>query len=123
MLQTFNQIGYCPQLGGLFLCFRGRETLELFARLKGFRGPWLKKEVDKWVKWISLEENQNKKCKTYSLGIQRKLSVSIAFIAHPNLVVLDQPTADIDPSSCVTIWKLINYARDRGQTVLLTCGR
>lgn len=53
--QAFFQMGYCPQFGNYFPSFKGREMLELFGRLRGLRGSYLKKEIDRRIKQIHLQ--------------------------------------------------------------------
>ncbi|KAF8767183.1 ATP-binding cassette sub-family A member 3 like protein [Argiope bruennichi] len=116
-----SYLGYCPQYDALIDRLTGREMLMLFGRLRGLTGSDLYEKVEKLIRMTDLTKHADKQTQFYSGGNKRKLSVAIAFIGSPPLVLLDEPTAGVDPVSRRKIWNIISQARnDTGAAILLT---
>ncbi|CAL1280710.1 unnamed protein product [Larinioides sclopetarius] len=117
--QTY--IGYCPQCDPLIDRLTGREMLMLFGQLRGLAGADLHEQVEKFIKITDLSKHADKQTLFYSGGNKRKLSVAIALIGSPPLILLDEPTAGVDPVSRRKIWNILSQARHgTGAAVLLT---
>ncbi|GBM33337.1 ATP-binding cassette sub-family A member 3 [Araneus ventricosus] len=114
-------LGYCPQFDALIDRLTGREMLMLFGQLRGLTGPYLHEKVEKLIKMTDLAKHADKQTQFYSGGNKRKLSVAIALIGSPPLILLDDPTVGVDPVSRRKIWNILSQARnDTGAAVLLT---
>ncbi|GBM35721.1 ATP-binding cassette sub-family A member 3, partial [Araneus ventricosus] len=95
--------------------------LMLFGRLRGLFGNDLLDKVEKMIRLTDLSKHADKQTQFYSGGNKRKLSVAIALIGTPPLILLDEPTAGVDPVSRRKIWKILAEARNNtGAAVLLT---
>jgi len=92
MDQIHLQMGVCPQENVLWDDLTGPEHLEFYGRLKNFRGKELKEQVDYWLGQVNLLRARSKLTKQYSGGMKRRLSVAIALIGNPKVVLLDEPT-------------------------------
>lgn len=86
-----SNIGYCPQFDGIIGVLSGREMLQLFCRLRGVPGRYGQKEADKWLNKFGLLESAGVQCQKYSGGMKRRLSVAMAMIGDPPLLLLDEP--------------------------------
>lgn len=86
-------IGYCPQSDPLIDQMTVLETLFMFARLRGIKNELVMKTVLSLIKLFDLDEHKNKMCFTLSGGNKRKLSVAIALVGSPNVILLDEPTS------------------------------
>ncbi|KAL4144394.1 hypothetical protein PRNP1_013527 [Phytophthora ramorum] len=121
--QARDSIGYCPQFDALIDLLTVREHLELFGRIKGFDTPGsLKKEVDRLLEKLQIQSFANKLAGSLSGGNKRKLSLAIAMIGDPSVLVLDEPSTGVDPFSRRLLWDVILEAsvRSRRSTVMLT---
>lgn len=114
-----QNLGVCPQHNVLFDVLTVEEHIWFYARLKGLSEEKVKTEMEQMVIDVGLPNK--KKCKTSQLsgGMQRKLSVALAFVGGSKVVILDEPTAGVDPYSRRGIWELLLKYR-QGRTILLS---
>lgn len=113
-------IGYCPQYNGLVDLLTGRETLQYFARLRGYEEMHVHDVAENLIAEFDLTRIANKPCGSYSGGNKRKLSTAIALIGNPPIVFLDEPTTGMDPTSRRFIWNALARVLARGQSIVLT---
>ena len=119
-LRSYNQLGYCAQYDSLFSLLTGREHLYLYGRLRGLRGRDLSDRVRHLITKLCLSEYADLPSGRYSGGNKRKLSIAIALISRPSLLLLDEPTAGIDPYAKQFLWKLLRDLTQGGVSSLLT---
>ncbi|KAF8768213.1 ATP-binding cassette sub-family A member 3 like protein [Argiope bruennichi] len=116
-----SYLGYCPQFDALIDRLTGREMLMLFGQLRGLTSTELEERINKLIKMTDLTKHADKQTRFYSGGNKRKLSVAIALIGSPPLILLDEPTAGVDPVSRRKIWGILAQARNNtGAAILLT---
>ncbi|KAE9002859.1 ABC transporter A family member 1 [Phytophthora rubi] len=120
--QARESIGYCPQFDALIDLLTVREHLELFGRFKGFHRERLQIEVDRLMNKLKIQAFANKLAGSLSGGNKRKLSLAIAMIGEPSVLVLDEPSTGVDPFSRRLLWDVILEAsvQSRRSTVMLT---
>ncbi|WP_125666171.1 ABC transporter ATP-binding protein [Paenibacillus baekrokdamisoli] len=117
MLQRF---GYMAQSDALYNELTAKENLIFFASLYGLRGQQRNKRIQEAMEIVHLLEHLNKPVAAYSGGMKRRLSLAIALLHEPELLVLDEPTVGIDPVLRQSIWKELKLLRERGTTIILT---
>eukprot|EP01122_Echinamoeba_exundans_P012286 TRINITY_DN5094_c0_g1_i1.p1 TRINITY_DN5094_c0_g1~~TRINITY_DN5094_c0_g1_i1.p1 ORF type:complete len:939 (+),score=203.70 TRINITY_DN5094_c0_g1_i1:58-2817(+) len=106
------QMGVCPQEDVLWDDLTGPEHLRFYGRLKNLRGKQLEDQVDYWLRQVNLHNDKTKFSRQYSGGMKRRLSVALALIGNPRVVLLDEPTTGLDPGSRRALWDVItNYKR------------
>ncbi|KAI1709099.1 ABC transporter domain-containing protein [Ditylenchus destructor] len=111
-------IGYCPQFDALSTDLTGWETLYLVGALNGLNdAEW---RVDKVLESIQLSEERNKLVKHYSGGQKRRISIGVALMSCSRLIMLDEPTAGVDPRTRRHIWNLLTELRRNNTALLLT---
>ena len=106
-----KQIGYCPQFDPLLDKMTGREMLNLFARLRGVHTRNVNVIVNNLIEMTDLAKHADKTTESYSGGNKRKLSLALALIANPKLILLDEPTAGVDATARRKIWSLLSFIR------------
>ena len=114
-------IGYCPQFDALLDHMTGRETLCMYARIRGIPEDRLSGCVQNLLGSLLLEPHADKLVSAYSGGNKRKLSAAVALIGGPPLVLLDEPTAGMDPMARRLLWDAVERAtREQGKAVVIT---
>ncbi|XP_033936450.1 phospholipid-transporting ATPase ABCA1 isoform X1 [Pseudochaenichthys georgianus] len=112
-------LGVCPQHNVLFDILTVEEHVWFYGCLKGLSEAEVKAEMDTLLEDVGLLHKRHEQTKNLSGGMQRKLSVAIAFVGGSKVVVLDEPTAGVDPYSRRGIWDLLlKYRKDR--TIILS---
>ncbi|CAN6443979.1 unnamed protein product [Victoria cruziana] len=115
-----QHVGYCPQFDALLELLTVQEHLELYARIKGVPGHRVNAVVEEKLTEFDLWKQANKPSSYLSGGNKRKLSVAIAMIGDPPIVVLDEPSAGMDPISKRFMWNVISHLSTRqGKTAVL----
>ena len=115
-----GDIGYMAQSDALYEALSGQENLEFFGQLKGLSKKALNDEIAYVAQVVDLTEHLNKAVSGYSGGMKRRLSLAIALLGNPQLLILDEPTVGIDPSLRKKIWKELITLRDKGVGILVT---
>ncbi|KAK9761350.1 hypothetical protein K7432_013818 [Basidiobolus ranarum] len=117
--QVRQRLGVCPQHDILWDKLTVRQTLTLYAGLKGVSNSIIADDVEKFITQTGLLEKADSYVQTLSGGQKRKLSVAIAFIGGSKVVFLDEPTSGMDPYSRRSTWEVISQNR-AGRIIVLT---
>ncbi|XP_027350044.1 ABC transporter A family member 1 [Abrus precatorius] len=113
-------IGYCPQFDALLEYLTVREHLELYARIKGVPDYAIDNVVMEKLSEFDLLKHANKPSFSLSGGNKRKLSVAIAMIGDPPIVILDEPSTGMDPIAKRFMWDVISrISTRRGKTAVI----
>lgn len=115
-------IGYCPQHDAIFPLMTVVEHLYFYARIKGVAQDMIEEVVEDAIKQLNLAEHREKPAGTLSGGNKRKLSVGIAIIGNPPIILLDEPSAGMDPEARRFMWSVVEKIsqRDKKSAVILT---
>jgi len=118
--RTRDLIGVCPQEMGVFPYLTGRENVELFGDLHTVPRDVLRRRVAELLEKVALTAEADRPAKTYSGGMQRRISLAMALVGEPAIAFLDEPTVGMDPQSRRAVWDFIKGLKDKGTTVILT---
>ena len=96
-------LGYAPQQQGLYNTFTGRRFLSYMATLKGISKKEQPSEIERVLSYVNMTEAANRKIGTYSGGMKQRILIAQAILGDPKLIVLDEPTAGLDPKERVRV--------------------
>lgn len=119
-LSLMNQIGYMAQSDALYTVLSAADNLEFFAAIYGMKKNQYKKRILEVMELVNLAEDLNKPVGAYSGGMKRRLSLAMAILHNPKVLILDEPTVGIDPLLRQEIWKELYNMSEKGVTILVT---
>jgi len=114
-----HKIGYLPEESYLYQFLNARETLDYYGKLFHQDRRKRQQRTDMLLEMVGLDKVQRRPVGEYSKGMQRRIGLAQALINDPQLLILDEPTAGLDPIGTRQIKDLILQLRDTGKTVLL----
>src|SRR5437870_5434064 len=120
LVESREAVGFLPENPYFYKLFTGAETLRFFGRLCGMTGATLKSRANELLDLVGLDKARHRRLGTYSKGMLQRIGLAQALIHDPRLVVLDEPTAGVDPAGSREIRDLIINLKRRGITVLLS---
>jgi ABC-2 type transport system ATP-binding protein len=119
-VQTKARIGYLPEESYLYRYLNSRETLDFFGNLFHLSKEDRNTRADQLLDMVGLGKTQTRAVGEFSKGMQRRIGLAQALINDPDLVILDEPTAGLDPIGCREVKDLIVALARRGKTVILS---
>lgn len=120
-LNLLQKIGYMSQSDALYSELTGEENLRFFASLFRLNKIDQSKRIKYTAELVNLTNELTKKVSAYSGGMKRRLSLAIALIQNPEILILDEPTVGIDPELRLSIWKELRHLKDNeGKTIIIT---
>ncbi|MEY2487297.1 MAG: type transport system ATP-binding protein [Verrucomicrobiota bacterium] len=120
LVESREAVGFLPENPYFYKYLTGEETLRFFGRLSGLHGTVLKRRIEELLELVGLAHAGHRRLATYSKGMLQRIGLAQALIDEPRLVVLDEPTAGVDPVGSREIRDLIIDLKRRGITVLLS---
>ncbi len=119
-LKVVNHIGYMAQSDALYDDLSGLDNLLFFGKLYGMKGKDARKRALELLDLVNLEKDYNKAVKNYSGGMKRRLSLAIALVHSPKLLILDEPTVGIDPVLRKKFWDEFTRIKGDGGAIIGT---
>ena len=117
---TKSRIGYLPEESYLYRYLDSRETLDFFGSLFSLSNAQRRDRAEQLLEMVGLTQTHTRAVGEFSKGMQRRIGLAQALINDPDLVILDEPTAGLDPIGCREVKDLILALARRGKTVLLS---
>lgn len=118
--QNHYKISYLPENPYFYDYMTGREILHFYARLFGIPEPERSRRVDALLDRIGLSRAANQPLRTYSKGMLQRIGLAQCLINDPELLILDEPTAGLDPIAHIDIRDLILELRSQGKTLFIS---
>ena len=119
-LGMLQRIGYMAQSDALYPELTGKENLDFFASLFGLSKKKRAERIAYAADLVQLTPHLTKKVMAYSGGMKRRLSLAIALVHDPQVLVLDEPTVGIDPELRLSIWNELYRLKEQGKSILVT---
>ncbi len=114
------RIGYMPQDDALYTDITALDNLRFFAAMEGMKKKAIEKRSAELLEFMHLVDDKNKLVSAFSGGMKRRLSLAIALMHKPDLLILDEPTVGLDPDHRRRIWDELDRLADNGTTILVT---
>ncbi len=119
-VKTKARIGYLPEESYLYKYLDSRETLDFFGNLFQLAPGERDKRTEQLLEMVGLSQVRSRTVGEFSKGMQRRIGLAQALINDPDLVILDEPTAGLDPLGCREVKDVILALKNRGKTVILS---
>ncbi|CAM4453685.1 ABC transporter ATP-binding protein [Paenibacillus phoenicis] len=119
-LSMMNRIGYMAQSDAMYNELTAKENLEFFGALFGLKGVEMKRRIEEVMALVNLTDHLKRPVSAYSGGMKRRLSLAIALMHEPEVLILDEPTVGIDPVLRKSIWDEFEHLSQKGTTILVT---
>jgi ABC-2 type transport system ATP-binding protein len=116
--RVLARVGYLPEERGLYKKMQVRDVIVFFARLKGLNRSQARQRADHWLERMGLGDWRAAKVENLSKGMQQKVQFITAVLHEPELLILDEPTAGLDPVNQEVMRQSILAARGAGRTVI-----
>jgi ABC-2 type transport system ATP-binding protein len=117
---TKSRIGYLPEESYLYRYLNSHETLDFFGNLFRLPAGERNKRSEQLLEMVGLSQTRTRAVGEFSKGMQRRIGLAQALINDPDLVILDEPTAGLDPIGCREVKDLIVALARRGKTIILS---
>jgi ABC-2 type transport system ATP-binding protein len=115
-----HSVGFLPEAPYFYRYLSGRELVRFYARICGVSRGQIAAQVDDVIELVGMTEAANRRVGTYSKGMLQRIGLAQALVHDPQLVILDEPTAGVDPLGSAAIAEIIRELKRRGKTVLLS---
>jgi len=113
-------IGVSPQETAVYPYLTGRENVKLFGELQSVPKKTLDGRTDYVIEKVGLMDEEGRRVGKYSGGMKRRVSIAMALVSDPSVVLLDEPTVGMDPQGRRAVWDFILDLRDKGKTIVIT---
>ncbi len=118
--QARRRIGYLPETDGLYEFLSGHDNLRFYAGLFGVSGREAARRIDALLDTVGLTLDAHRPVCEYSKGMKRRIGLAQALLNDPELLILDEPTAGLDPAGCRQVKDLLRQRAESGRTVVVS---
>lgn len=115
-----REVGYLPESPYFYRHLSGRELVRFYGRMCGLGGAALEGRIAELLRTVDLTDAADRRVGTYSKGMLQRIGLAQALVHDPRLLILDEPTAGVDPVGSAAIAELILRLKAQGKTVLIT---
>ena len=113
-------VGYLPESPDFYRYLTARELVAFYAQLSGIRRPGLESRVDDVIAAVGLTHARDRQIGSFSKGMLQRIGIAQAIVHDPELLILDEPTAGVDPVAAGVIGQLLRQLKAAGKTIVIT---
>lgn len=118
-VRSRRDVGFLPEAPYFYRYLTGRELVRFYAKICGVPKSEINDRTEDVLKLVSMDEAAHRRVGTYSKGMLQRIGIAQSVVHDPRLVILDEPTAGVDPIGSAAIAEMIISLKERGKTVLL----
>ncbi|QHQ63530.1 ATP-binding cassette domain-containing protein [Anaerocolumna sedimenticola] len=118
--KLLQAIGFMPQNDALYEELSAWDNLKFFAGLQKVKRAEFLKNAEQILSIVGLSNEKNKLIRNYSGGMKKRISLAVALIHQPDILLLDEPTVGIDPVLRKQIWNYLKKLKEQGKTIVVT---
>lgn len=118
-VEARKSVGFLPEAPYFYRYLSGHELVRFYARICGVERRDIKERVDEIIELVDMTEAADRRVGTYSKGMLQRIGLAQALVHDPQLIILDEPTAGVDPIGSASIAEIVRELRRRGKTVLI----
>lgn len=118
-VEARKQVGFLPEAPYFYKYLSGLELVCFFGRVCGVPKTEIKEKAEEVIEWVGLKDAARRRVGTYSKGMLQRIGIAQALVHDPRLIILDEPTAGVDPVGSAEISALVIKLKERGKTILL----
>jgi ABC-2 type transport system ATP-binding protein len=116
-----RRVGYMPQLAALYVELSVQQNVDFFARMYGMaRAAERREAVERALEWVALQDRRKDSILRLSGGMRQRVSLAIALVHQPELLVLDEPTVGLDPELRAAFWERFRDMAGSGTTLIIS---
>lgn len=115
-----RSVGFLPEAPYFYRYLTGRELIRFYARVCGVARTKINSQVAEVIELVGMTEAADRRVGTYSKGMLQRIGLAQALVHDPQLVILDEPTAGVDPMGSAAIAEIVRELKRRGKTILLS---
>ncbi len=119
-VEARREVGYLPEAPYFYRHLTGRELVRFYGKMCGLGGAALEARLAETLAIVGMEDAADRRVGTYSKGMLQRIGLAQTLVHDPRLLILDEPTAGVDPVGSAAIADLILQLKARGKTVLIT---
>jgi ABC-2 type transport system ATP-binding protein len=119
-MEARRRLGFLPENPYFPTFLTGREVLRYYGKLSGLSGRRLEERMEELLELVDLQESRHRRLKTYSKGMLQRIGLAQALLHDPDLLLLDEPTAGVDPLGSRQIRDIILGLKKRGKTIIFS---
>ena len=114
-----REVGFLPEAPYFYKYLSGLELVMFFGRVCGVPKQEIREKAEEVIEWVGLKDAARRRVGTYSKGMLQRIGIAQALVHDPRLIILDEPTAGVDPVGSAEISTLVMKLKERGKTILL----
>jgi len=118
--KLLHKIGFMPQNDALYDDLSGEDNLRFFAELQGMKKSVIGARISETLTLVDLTDDREKAVRHYSGGMKKRLSLAVALVHEPEVLLLDEPTVGIDPVLRRAVWDELHKLGQAGKTILVS---
>lgn len=115
-----RSVGFLPEAPYFYRYLSGRELVRFYARVCGVPRNRIEEQVASVIELVGMQESAHRRVGTYSKGMLQRIGLAQALVHDPKLIILDEPTAGVDPIGSAAIAEIIRELKARGKTIVLS---